>query len=139
MADKIISAPYEVLLRFGCEVGEKAGQVRGAHVVELGFVVDDANVIKARLNRGPADHAQPITAAEFTTYLGGKMQAVLGQLADATAAIKLRDDKIAAQAEALEAAAKTISTRNAQIATLQAAASASNAASVETLSPARGD
>ena len=76
--EKMEVFPYEVLLRFSCDNGEIAGQLRGVHLIEKRYIVDDDNKIVGRVERGD-DNPRPFTREEIAEYLGANLAGVLSQ------------------------------------------------------------
>lgn len=125
MAGTIKSGPYEILLRFSCEVGETFGQLRGCHRITGTYVVDDNAKITGRIEQS-ADQAADFPVEDLQAYLGERFVAFDAQLfdlltelnasrsaleqAEATAAseIAARDQLIADLTEKLERASAAV-------------------------------
>lgn len=110
---------------------KKPGEIEGAHLVEVEYLVDDATgAVMGRTNNPLNGHAQPLEPAKVADVIGGQFATVAAQLADT--------QKQLADANAgLNKAAKDIAERDATIASITAAhqdASSRNAAAIAALS-----
>jgi chromosome segregation ATPase len=74
------TGPYEILIRFTCEIGEKFGVVRGSTIATKGFVVDDAGVITGKIDGGRDDHPHDFPTQDLPDYLGDRFTAFDAQL-----------------------------------------------------------
>lgn len=72
MAESIKEAPYEILLRFNCEVGEAAGTLRGMSCEQRRYLVDENGIITGRIDRGREDMPQPFPVEKLVDFLGQK-------------------------------------------------------------------
>lgn len=78
MATSVQSGPYEILLRFNCEIGEKFGLLRGCHRLMAGYVVDDdSGLITGKVDGGLA---ADFPADELAKYLGEQFAVFAMQL-----------------------------------------------------------
>lgn len=96
MAEVAVVKPYEILLRYSCEVGETAGQLRGMSVEQRAFLVDDVGVITARLDRGRADHPKDFPSEELQNRLGADFVTFQQQLVAAQADVEKAKNDLAA-------------------------------------------
>ena len=62
--------PYEVVVRFCCEIGETAGAIRGIHAQQLAFTVDDGGTLTGVVQRGTADLAKDFPQDQLTALIG---------------------------------------------------------------------
>src|SRR5579885_731701 len=88
MAETVKTCPYEVLVRFTCEHGEIAGAVRGIHLVQRSYLIDDAGKIVGEVVRAAPDPA-PFPQEQLEALIGAAMPATKAAhdaaLADMTA------------------------------------------------------
>lgn len=70
MSQNIETHPYEIMVRFGCEVGEKAGALRGVSLEQRSLLVGDDGLIQARLERGKADDPKDFPKEKLVELLG---------------------------------------------------------------------
>src|SRR5262245_26691073 len=87
MAETITTAPYEIVLRFGCEVGGTPCTLCGSSLAQLQFMVDEAGVITGRIDRGKEDLPQAFPQDQIVKYLGEQMAGILKQYDDLRAQI----------------------------------------------------
>lgn len=81
---RIVQKPYQVVLQYGCEIGETAGALRGVSLATMQFgVADDSEVIEARLDRGKEDHPKDFPREELAKLLGSQFETFEGQLREA--------------------------------------------------------
>lgn len=92
------TGPYEILLRFNCQLGETFGQLRGCHLETASYLVDEAGAITGRVetNQQPKD----FPPEELVKYLGDQFETFNTQLE------KERTDTEAAKAESRSIAAQ---------------------------------
>lgn len=72
---RIITAPNQIVIQFGGEIGETAGAFRGASLRQLQFIVeDDSDVITGRIDRGSADFPRDFPREELAKLLGERFE-----------------------------------------------------------------
>lgn len=111
---EIKKSPYEILIRWNCEPGEKFGQIRGVHLITYAYAVDDKGEIIGRVNRSPktkvdkdgatvfaedrtednSDDAMEFPLEDLPKYLGDRFVEFTKQLDEAKKEIKKRDEEI---------------------------------------------
>lgn len=119
MSDTVQTHPYEILIRFGCEIGEHAGAVRGVSLAQRAFLVSDDGKISGRIERGAADFPSDFPQDKLQELLGAtfvateaatraEIAAIKGeaehQVLDAQDALSKANEAIAATKDALAVA-----------------------------------
>jgi hypothetical protein len=101
MAEVMKVGPYEILLRFNCELGEDFGHLRGAHLVQRTYLVDDATgKIAGAVSRAGADEPKDFPPEEIQKYLGEQFATFQQQLDAAKQETATHEREKAAQAAA---------------------------------------
>lgn len=95
MTSSIKTAPYEILIRFNCEIGEKFGELRGASRAVKSYLVDDATgLIVGRIDSGNADNPNDFPEDQLIAYLGEQFHNFNTQLETAQAELKKSSDTV---------------------------------------------
>lgn len=79
MAD-VKTGPYEIRLRFNCEIGEPFDQVRGTDLSSRSYLVDEGGIITGKIDSGTGDHPKLFPAIDLPDYLGARFVAFDAQL-----------------------------------------------------------
>lgn len=79
MATEVKAAPYEILLRFNCEVGENFGELRGCSRTMGTYLVEGGKIV-GRVDAGAASMPADFPIEELQTYLGESFVALNAQL-----------------------------------------------------------
>lgn len=103
---RIVTAPNQVVIQFGCEPGETAGAFRAASLSQLRFAVaDDSDVIEGRLDSGRDDLPKDFPRDQIAALFGEKFETFEAQqraLADQLAKTKAELDRAVADGGALK-------------------------------------
>ena len=111
MPEAVQTHPYEILIRFSCEIGEHAGAVRGVSLAQRAFLVSDDGTIVGRIDRGAADMPADFPQDKLTELLGSTFVATESATRAEIAAIKADAEQQVADVQAAVAKAnETIAT-----------------------------
>lgn len=80
MAPTVENGPYEILIRFNYEVGEKFGQLRGVSRAMKSYLVDENGNIAGRIDGGRSDLPVDFPADQIEQFLGQRFAAFIQQL-----------------------------------------------------------
>lgn len=96
---KVEITPYEILLRFNCERGEKVGDLRGCHRVMATYLVDDERRIVGRVQG--EDRAAEFPPEELEKYLGAQPTAFIAKIDAVSAELRKSEEACAELQSAL--------------------------------------
>jgi len=122
---QIKTAPYEILLRFNCEPGERLGVLRGCHRIMETYAVDDDGLIVGRIAGAsaadfPADKIAAYLGEQFADF-NAQLEAERAATAEAKAEAETLRASLGEAEYNLKVRSETITDMQTQIAMMQRA------------------